>query len=433
MNDQIIQKIEQRKKVMIDITFLYDQYSFRGIGIYGRNVISRIIDKNCEQELFELHLVGYKTKDINLIELGFTQFFIEENAAKINFHSLGEPELSSTKNVVRWYKEYKPIIRKINPDIYFAPHFERGLPSHPMTSSDLQNIKTFVTAHDIIPLVTNKFSSKNVLANFLKGKFYKFQWRAVQNAYKVFTDSNFSKDDIIKFGGVSESKLKVIYLGVDKEFFQESILDEGDEKTLEYYEVESKKYFFYDSGIETNKGSEELLKITAKIKELRSEEIQLVVVGGDFYKGKARAARPRTILGEKFINLVDKYNLQTNLITTGRISDLHLKTLLKNSFAYINLSNYEGFSLGPVQAMAAKIPAVVANASCTPEVTAGGAHLVELQNISNETKVEEEVKKIISFLYENAELEKFLEKSQEIARRYDWDKTVEEILEEFKI
>lgn len=422
----------EKKKLMIDISFLYDQYSFRGIGIYGRNVISRIIDLNCEEAAFELHLVGYKTRDTNLIELGFTQFFIEENASKINFHSLGDPESSNTKNIIRWYREYKPIIKKVNPDIYFAPHFERGLPSHPMISSDLQNIKTFVTAHDIIPLVTNKFSSKNSLVNFLKGQFYKFQWRGVQNAHKVFTDSNFSKEDIIKFGGVSESKVSTVYLGVDKEFFLENINDEGDEKTLEYYEVETKKYFFYDSGVETNKGSEELLKIISKIKEARSEEIKLVVVGGDFYQGNARTARPKTLLGEKFMNLVEKYNLQTNLVTTGRISDLHLKTLLKNSFAYINLSNYEGFSLGPVQAMAAKIPAVVANASCTPEITAGGAHLVEVSNIIDDTKTDSEIKKITSFLYENSNLEEFLNKSQEIAKRYDWDNTVAEVIKEFQ-
>ena len=68
---------DSKKSILIDVTFLFDQYSKRGIGIYGQNVIRRMILKILEEEEMDIVLLGFNTLHQNLIALGFSQFQIE--------------------------------------------------------------------------------------------------------------------------------------------------------------------------------------------------------------------------------------------------------------------------------------------------------------------------------------------------------------------
>src|SRR4030042_7037921 len=137
-------------KVLIDVTALSDQYKYRGIGNYTKELVTRII-KNSD---FEWHLIGFE--DLKK----------QEWINKINYHSIGKVQLSSPRNLFRFIKNYLPILKSVNPKIYFAPHFERGLP--------FGRFKTIVSLHDIIPLVSNTYSAKGIASNFIKGIFYKY-------------------------------------------------------------------------------------------------------------------------------------------------------------------------------------------------------------------------------------------------------------------
>lgn len=76
--------------------------------------------------------------------------------------------------------------------------------------------------------------------------------------------------------------------------------------------------------------------------------------------------------------------------------------------------------------MAAKVPAVVGNYSCIPEVTDGGAFLVN----STDTKSAAEL--INTYLSSSNQINEFVEKGFEVANRYSWDTTVEQTWNELK-
>src|SRR5690606_27206666 len=117
-----------RKKLLIDTTFLFDQYSFRGIGKYGKEVIKRLI-KHAVEENVEVYFAGFHDLKKNLIALGLSQFTVDQYLKEISFYTFGEPVDSSVGNIKRWKKTFKPAIEEIKPDVYFAVNFERGLPT----------------------------------------------------------------------------------------------------------------------------------------------------------------------------------------------------------------------------------------------------------------------------------------------------------------
>lgn len=426
---------DHKIKVLFDLTFLFDQYSKRGIGIYGKNILNRLFKLLTEENLqFELHAIGFNSLTENLAALDYSQFSIEEISNKISFHSIGDSIPSNSKNTKNWGILYRPVLETVQPDIFYAVHFERGLPTVPSFQKKLTKTpKTIVIAHDVIPLVNNKFSSKGFAINYLKKRFYKQLFEGVRNADRVITASEFSKNDIIKYGKVDSKKINVVYLGIDQKFHKDLYNPQKDLEAhiLEAYNLENKNYFFYDSGLEANKGIPTLLKIFKEIIAINSAKVPnyLVMIGKDFYKGEGLSIKPRSIEGDKVLQEAKKVGVAQNMITTDKISDEHLIALLFNANIYINLSDYEGFGLGVAQAMSAGIPVVAADASCIPEITQGGAYLLKT---NGNVDYKDMAKKIVKYLEDKNEVDSKVKLGLKISKQYDWDKAAEETLELIK-
>ncbi|MCA9380674.1 glycosyltransferase family 4 protein [Candidatus Dojkabacteria bacterium] len=420
----------ETKTILIDITCLFDQYSKRGIGRYTKDLLLRLIKKASQDSSIKISLVGFYDLEQNLREIGFSKFGIEEYQDKITFSSLGEPTLSNYRNIFRW-KKTDEVIFEEEPDLYFAPHFERGLPTTPRLQHSFMPKKTVVTAHDVIPLVNNSFSQKNPIMNLLKGIFYRYMWRGVEEADLVLTSSNFSKTDLINYGHIAEDNIEVIYLGINESFFAEKI-DSIEETTINevinrFIGEQRKSYFFYDSGLESNKGIDNMLKIVSRLFEKGGAHIpeNLVLVGGDFYQGKGESIKARSALGEYYLKKIKQIGILDRVITTSRISDEELQILLRHASSYIYFSEYEGFGFGPIQAMAAQVPSIINNASCLPEITDGGAFLVDTKDI------EDSVNKIYDFLKSEEDQQNIVNKGKEVAQKYNWEKTADQVLENF--
>ncbi len=419
---------KETQRILIDVTSLFDQYSKRGIGRYTKDLLNRLLWLFLEDNVWEVNLLGFNDLKQNLIEIGLSKFSIEEISEKIKFHSLGKPYNSSVRNIFKW-KDIEDIIYEVEPDVYYATHFERGLPTVRRLRTRFKPKKTIVTVHDVIPLVNNKFSRKNPFFNYLKGLFYKFMWTGVEESDLVLTCSEFSKKDLINYGHIPESNIKVIYLGINEEFFKDKVneIPENDRKeVLERFQVNDEDYFLYDSGLEANKGIDNLIEILDRLFKQNKKNVpnKIVIVGGDFYQGKDDDIKPRSELGRIYYKKLKTRGLLKNIVTTSRIPDEELQILLFNSKGYIYLSEYEGFGFGPIQAMAAEVPSIVNNASCLPEITSGASLMVEA-NDHDKT-----VKEIIG-LFENKEkIKELIAKGKEVVSKYKWDKTASKTYKE---
>ncbi len=292
-------KTSERKKILIDITFLFDQYSRRGIGRTGREIVKRLIPIIIDNKDFELHLVGFCNLELNLVQLEFTQLEINRLINEIEFYSFGDPKPSGILNILRWGGWYKKALEDIKPDIFYALHFERGLPTAPIFAGRISNSpKTAVFYPDAIPIAIPdfKFSKKGFIQNVVKKWFYKKLIKGVELADLVLTCSNFSKLDIEKYVGTPGEKVKSIYLGIDDTFYKKNFdFDQGESRTvLGQYQVQDKKYFFYDSGLEDNKNTDELLEVFAKLQNGSRIPDFLVITGGDFGRGIGKSILPKS-------------------------------------------------------------------------------------------------------------------------------------------
>jgi len=418
------------KKILIDTTFLYDQYSRRGIGRTGREIIVRLIPMLVEAN-YEVHIVGFETLENNLIKLEFSQFAMEEIAPKLKFHTFGKPVLSGVRNIQRWSNTFKPIIEEVKPEIFFAAHFERGLPSANIFKKYLKSHpKTAVICYDVIPLKTNKFTNKGPLKNFIKKVFYKILWTGIKNADLIFTISNFSKREILTIPDIDEQKIKVVHLGISADFYKSRIEADYDNELIdqvkEFYDIKDKEYFIYDSGIESNKGIFELLHSFAELQKLNDLRIPkyLLLTGADFHRGIGQKIRAKNSAASNVLNQAKKLGILENIITGDKTSERDLRILLLNAKFYLNFSRYEGFGLGIAQAFAAEVPVIASNLSSYPEIAQEAALLVDLNDIP------EIVTSVQKFINNDSLIRQNIEKARESVKVYNWDVAAEKYFEE---
>ena len=386
-------------RVGIDTTFLFDQYSHRGIGTYAREVVRRML-QNDEHEWV---LFGFKDQKSNLKELEI------KSPKSISFVSLGKPRQSTATNPLFFGTVFKRKIIKSNLDIFFAPHLERGLP--------IGKVKTAVMVHDVIPLITNSYSQKNALVNFVKGIFYRRNLWKARKADLVLTNSNFTKKELIKKAKFPEENIIVTPLAVDSAFRNENIHADTRElrRILVMYKI-TQPYVLYYGGLEENKNIDMLLQSFNKVTS-KHPDLKLVIAGKEFKLGWDGKPKPITPSANRLLESLSDYKLQHKVIFTGEIKQNHLPTILNNADCFVSLSNYEGFGLSVLEAITAGVPVVASDRTSYPEVLEKGALLVDPKNSD---EVAEKIKQIL----QDGSLKQRIVKAGLIqALKFNWDKT----------
>lgn len=390
-----------KMRIGIDITFLFDQYARRGIGTYGRELITNLLaDRNITWVLF-----GFKNLEHNLEELRLRK------AKNIEFVSLGRPRNSSPWNILFYKLFYSRKISREKLDAFFAPHFERGLP--------VGKVKTAVTVHDIIPYITHNYSQRNKLTNLLKGIFYKYNLNRARKADLIITDSEFSKRELVTKGGFDENKVRMIHLGLHDRFRSKNItVDERDvRRVLIIYKI-SKPYLLYYGGLEKNKNISNLIISFAQT-STRYPDLKLVIAGKDFKVGWDNKPKPQTPAAAELLELIAEYKLKHKVILTGEVEDNHMPIILKSASAFIHLSSYEGFGFSVLEGLAAGTPVIASRRSSYPEVLGDAPKYV------NPEDTEKIAAAIHTVLSDGKAASTMVNKGIKISDKYNWQKTAE--------
>ncbi len=395
-------------KIGIDITFLKDQYSNRGIGTYGKELIKNIV----QDQATEFVLFGFDDSKSNYDALNIRK------QTNIKFVSLGKSRVSNISNLYYFKFSYKRKILKEKLDLYFAPHLERGLP--------VNLVKTAVMVHDVIPLINNSFSSRPGIANQVKGMFYRHNLDNAKQADLILTNSDFSKRELITKAGFDENKIKRIYLGIKNNFRAINIDQDTREirRILLLYKV-SKPYILYYGGLEANKNVVSIIHSFRNVIK-RFPDLKLVIVGKEFKIGWDGKVQALTIPAKEILSLVDDLKLKHNLIFTGEADNDHLPIILNNAEAFIHISEYEGFGFSVLEAMAANIPTISARRSCYPEILGEATHFVDPKNIESITEG------ILKVLEDEKYKKELIKRGNALSDEYNWTKTAKETLQVFK-
>jgi glycosyltransferase involved in cell wall biosynthesis len=115
--------------------------------------------------------------------------------------------------------------------------------------------------------------------------------------------------------------------------------------------------------------------------------------------------------------------LGENILNLGWIKEDDMPKLFNSADVYLHTSEYEGFGLPILEAMACGIPVVASRVASIPEIVGKAGKLVDLDD---EECVKEFAEAILQILDSNIKIDRpTLERSME----FSWEKTARETLE----
>ncbi len=220
-----------------------------------------------------------------------------------------------------------------------------------------------VTIHDLVPLFFPELVPKKHLLFFRL-----FMKRAAHTADVIITDSEHSKQDIVRYLQVSEKKVRVIYLGFTPPDPHKSVRLSLP-PVLRRYHI-SRPYVLFVGVIEPKKNLERLVDAFARLRHRYAggQALQLVLAGGKGWFSEQLYQKVRTL------------NLENHVLFTGFVPDDDLPCLYRGAELFVFPSIYEGFGLPVLEAMSYGTPVVTSLSSSLPEIAGNACMLVDPLN-----------------------------------------------------
>jgi len=309
---------------------------------------------------------------------------IQEENIDIEIHRILRDEnklLGST--VVSWFLKYKcknadlihATSQVIAPVIY------------------LRRPKRFVvTVHDLAP-IRYPFEIRDLSE--------RIQWiftpKALKNVDNIIAISEFIKNELIRLIGVKEENITVIYQGVDHSLYKPL----NRENCKKYFGLNpEEKHILYVASNLYHKRVDLAKAVFEEIKKCR-DDVKMIKAG---YSEKLE--------GEGIINM-------------GWIDEKDMPKLYNSADVYLHTSEYEGFGLPILEAMACGVPVVASNKASIPEIVGNAGILIDL----DDNCVKEFAESILKTLDRNINMDKrALERSME----FSWERTTKETLEVYR-
>ena len=281
----------------------------------------------------------------------------------------------------------------------------------------MESMKNVITVYDL----TTVF-----LPNFHRTETCDLQSRKLRFAKKycqgVVTISESTKNDLLTFSPqFKKKKILVGYPGVDESFTNES--DELSLNDINAFllskgkNIEKDKYFLFYSTFEPRKNILYLVRAFADLYEEKKipSSFKMVLIGGKGW-GKVK------MLVDNFIQENFPIDKKNPFILLEYMSDNYIRVFIKNAYAVVYPSIYEGFGLPVLESQVLGTPVLCSNTSSLPEVAGNAALYVNPKDYQD---LKEKMKHII----DHPELAEYLsKKGRKQSKKFTWDKTAQNVL-----
>ena len=267
------------------------------------------------------------------------------------------------------------LVRRAQADVLFSPGYTGPLrPPVPMV----------IAIHDV------SFAAHPEWFSWREGARRRTITRlAARAATRVITTSGFSKREIVAHLGVEESKIRVVYPGVTS-------LGAGRPST-------GRQHVLFVGSIFNRRHVPELIEGFARLTR-RHPDIRLEIVGDN-------RTSPHIALTSHDGVKVRSY-----------VPEEELQRLYAGSAAFAFLSEYEGFGLTPLEALAAGIPVLLLDTPVAREICGDAALYVKR---ADPALIEQA---LASLLFSTAERERILGAASALLPRYSWTECARRVL-----
>ncbi|MEO0136773.1 MAG: glycosyltransferase family 1 protein [candidate division WOR-3 bacterium] len=261
----------------------------------------------------------------------------------------------------------------------------------------ISKTNSIITCHDLAPLIVPDHPSEKIWRRFI-------YW-GLKKALIIMADSDSTKKDLIKIYGISEKKIKTVYLGVEHNIF----------RPLQNKEILKHKLNIpEDFKVILNVGTEKyrknipcLLKAFAKLLA-DYKNIILIRVGRQ---------------SDTTRQLIRKLGIENNIKYFENVKENELPDFYNAADIFVMPSFYEGFGLPALEAMSCGTPVVVANTSSLPEIVGEAGLKVNPYSV---LEIYEGIKKLLDNRSLYSELK---EKGITQAKKFTWQKTADSVAE----
>lgn len=371
-----------KKQVFIDVSSYLDN-QYRGIGKYIINILKTISKFKLS---FDLNLIGPDILDFSVFN-GYENNF---NIIKYKYFNLGK-----LSNLFNSQISMRKELSKHQVDLIHYPCVPTLLTqTSPLLFSKYSSI---ITVHDLTPM----FFLNEVFKKKINKYYYKY---LIKNLYKykaIITDSNNTKNDIIKITNIKNNKIHPIYLApvLKKRSYLE--LNSNFKEKYNY------NYFLYVGDLGFTKNIDNLVLSISKIKN-KINNLKLIIAG--FVHDSVQ---------KRIMNLVEKLSIKDIVIFTGYISDSELSHLYSNAEFFIFPSLYEGFGLPPLEALFHDTLVVSSNKGSLKEILKDSAIFFNPYDINDIAD------KILYIIENKKEVKnKLSPEINKIKEYYTWENTV---------
>ncbi len=290
------------------------------------------------------------------------------------------------------YINLEEYIKNNNIHIYHSPNNGLSIPFK-------KHCKQVITVHDLIPVMNKEYADQKYLKKFMD-----IFPRAIEESDKIIAVSNFIKKGIMDNFNICEDKIEVIYPGCS-DIFRPIKKEECKVVIQNKYKI-NRDYLLCVGSIHKRKNLEKIFEIFKEIKKA-NHNLKLVIVG------KCDGKREAYYYGLKV--LARNFGIEDSVIFTGVVEYADMPYFYNGSKLVLNLSDYEGFPMSSIEAMACKKAVICSNSSSFKEVLGNEAILLN----PNDKML---IKDIILEIINNKEYRINIEQEGKIqSEKYIWD------------
>jgi glycosyltransferase involved in cell wall biosynthesis len=349
--------------------------AFTGVGRYLLNLLEAMLNIDGENEY---------------------TVFLKENSENSDilakFDNLETVVLKSEKSHTKW--QNSDLIKALNSgnyDIFFSPNHSIPL---------LYKNRSFMTVHDPSwKTMKNDYSLKERLIRDMKTRI------SIRKVEKVFTVSEFSRLETLKFYKIKESDIISIHSGVETSFKR------SPEKEIKEFKkkfgIQEKNTIGFLGSMFKRRHIKEIIKAFNILK--KKMPLQLILIGNDYYQGE-----------------INRLLSSESIIWKQRIEEEDINKFYSSLDLFLYISDYEGFGFPPLEALKCGTPSILLKTSSLKEVFSDIAFFIE------DAREETIVSKIKEVIGKDNKSKSIFENFEKKDRYYSWERAAREYLKYFK-
>jgi glycosyltransferase involved in cell wall biosynthesis len=258
-----------------------------------------------------------------------------------------------------------------------------------------------VTVHDLARCYFN-FDRETITEKILLN----LDIRYIKRASHIIAISQSTKSDLTKYLRIPETRISVIYNGVDHNIFKPY---EPYQMRPYHVTLSHKPYILYVGSERRRKNLGRLFEAFAMLRQ-EFPELKLVKVGDS---GRSKQSR------SEMLKKLSSLGITEDVTFVDYISELELAYYYSSATLLAYPSLYEGFGLPPLEAMACGCPVVTSNTSSLPEVVGEAGIMVNPYDTSSLVLAMRRV------LTDDKLRDSMVRKGLEQSNKFSWEKNAE--------